>query len=116
MTNWVIYEGDGETIGSKMASPQVVIGDTIEYVTNNQLGYKKVRVVQGEDGNKHTITLVDFGMGIFEEPEDDFGDKTDDEQDGGKRRKRRKRSRKTRKSHKSRKGRKHRKTRRTRRH
>lgn len=114
MTNWVIYEGDGETIGSKMASPQVVIGDTIEYVTNNQEGYKKVRVVQGEDGNKDTITLADWGMGIFEEPEDDFGDKTDDEQDGGKRR--RKRSRKTRKSKKSRKGRKHRKTRRTRRH
>ena len=115
MTNWVIYEGDDETIGSKMASPQVVIGDTIEYVTNNQLGYKKVRVVQGEDGNKHTIILADWEMGIFEEPEDDFGDQTDDEQDGGKRRRkrRRKRIRKTRKSNKSRK---HRKTRRTRRY
>lgn len=106
MTNWVIYEGDGETISSKMASPEVVIGDTIERVTNNQEGYKKVRVVQGEDGNKDTIILADWGIGKFEEP--------DDEPYGGKRR--RKRSRKTRKSKKSRKGRKHRKTRRTRRH
>lgn len=113
MTNWDI--DDSVNPSTYMQRPEVQINDTIQVVSNNQQGYKKYRVVRDENGNKSLRTLADWDMGIFEEPEDDFGDKTDDEQDGGKRR-RRKRVNKTKKSKRSKKSRKHRKTRRARKH
>jgi len=110
MTNHIINDGDDQTPESKMQDANVVVGDTIEVLTNNQLGYKKYRVTN-DNGNKSLTTLADWDMGIFEEPNnenvmtDDENGMTDSEQDGGKRRRRR-----TRKNRKLRKGKKTKKT------
>ena len=116
MTNHTIYEGDGQTPESKLQENDVVVGDTIEVLTNNQLGYRKYRVILDANNNKSLSTIADWDMGIFEEQNDDdeYNGVTDDEQDGGKRRKRR--SRKNRKSRRSKKSKKSRKTRKNRRH
>jgi hypothetical protein len=44
----------------------VIAGDTIEVVTNNQLGYKKYKVVI-ENGNKLLVTIADWGAELYED-------------------------------------------------
>jgi hypothetical protein len=43
MTNWSIREN--ESPENYLEKPEVVVGDTIEILSNNQLGYKKYKVV-----------------------------------------------------------------------
>lgn len=53
MTNHVVYEGQG-TAHSFLRdnSSDIQIGDTIEYVSNNQMGYEKYQVICREKGLK----------------------------------------------------------------
>ena len=113
MTNWQIEES--ESVYEYLERPEVKVGDTIEIHSNNQLGYKKYKVVLGENNNKDLRTIADWSMDIFEEPNNEDYGMTDDEQDGGKKR-RKLANRRTRKYKKSRKSRKSRKKRRISRH
>jgi hypothetical protein len=104
MTNFSVYEGSGETPYSLLnTNPNIKIGDTIEYLTNNQQGYEKYRVIQNEENpnakNLKLIDSYDHQMGIF-----------DYESDGGKRRRHKRKSHKKRKTNKKRKTHKKRKT------
>ena len=96
MTNWQIEEN--ESVYEYLKKPDVNVGDTIEIMTDNQEGYKKYKVISGENGNKDLKTIADWSSDIYED------------QNGGKKRRRSKskrtRRRKSRKSRKSRKGRK----------
>ena len=130
MTNFRIEES--ENAEDYLVKPEVLVGDTIEIMSNNQLGYKKYKVVLS-NGNKSLRILADWGNEIYEgdniSDDDDLDDDDatviddtivlDDNANtqplyGGKRRyKRRKSSRKSKKSKKSRrKSRKSRKSRR----
>jgi thiol-disulfide isomerase/thioredoxin len=59
--NISVYEDDRETVESKLESdPDIQIGDTIEYNTNNQEGYKKYEVIEDKDAkNNKGIKLID---------------------------------------------------------
>ena len=71
MTNWTIREN--ESPENYLEKPEVVVGDTIEILSNNQLGYKKYKVVL-KNGNKTLKTLADWGAEIYEgeDDEDEF--------------------------------------------
>ena len=66
--------------------PEIEVGECIEYITNNQLGYKKYEVILDEDTGEKMLDIIERG--------DDFY--------GGRRRSRSKRNKKSRKSRKSR--------------
>ena len=130
MTNWSIREN--ESPENYLEKPQVVVGDTIEILSNNQLGYKKYKVVL-KNGNKTLKTLADWGAEIYEgeDDEDEFDEADDvtvvgdneisDDVDvatqkiyGGRKSRKSRKSRKTRKIRKIRKTRKSRKSRKSR--
>jgi hypothetical protein len=115
MTNWQIEEND--SVYEYLERPEVNIGDTIEIMSNNQLGYKKYKVILGENGDKDLRTIADWSLDIFEEHNNEDDGMTDDEQDGGKK-KRKHRSKHTRRGNvrKHKKNKKSRKNRRSRRH
>ena len=76
MTNWRIEES--ESSESYLEKPEVVVGDTIEIMSNNQLGYKKYKVIL-ENGNKTLKTLADWEAEIYEgDTGEDVFDEADD--------------------------------------
>ena len=65
--NFQIYEGERNTVWSELKiNSNIVVGDTIEYITNNQLGYKKYKVISDENGKKglKLIDSYDIQMGF----------------------------------------------------
>jgi hypothetical protein len=60
MRNYRVYEDDGDTPYEKLNSnSNIMVGDTIEYFTNNQEGYKKY-LVTSENGNKGLKLIKDY--------------------------------------------------------
>ena len=102
MKNYPVYEGE-DTVHNKLkTTPKINVGDTIEYITNNQMGYEKYTVILGENGEKELSLIDSYDHAIKN---------NNYESEGGKRRKSRKarkskKTRKSRKTHKSRKSRK----------
>jgi len=86
MTNFKVYEGQGSVYSILTDNPNVKIGDTVEYLTNNQAGEKKYEVVAGNTNGKDLKEIEEDYLKDF----------------GGKKRKRKSRKRKSRKrkSHK----------------
>jgi hypothetical protein len=85
MTNYEVVEGSGRSVRSELeTNPDIVVGDTIEYISNNQQGYEKYRVVLDKTGNKalKLIDSYDHQMGDI-----DYDD-SDNEVDIGNKRKR----------------------------
>ena len=64
MTNHILQETQSPF--GYVGRNNVVAGDTIEVVTNNQLGYKKYKVVI-ENGNKLLVTIADWGAELYED-------------------------------------------------
>ena len=57
--NFQIYQGERNTVWSELKiNSNIVVGDTIEYISNNQLGYKKYKVILDENGKK-SLKLID---------------------------------------------------------
>lgn len=63
MTHWDIYESSN--IYVKLNNPDVKIGDTIEYHTNNQEGLIFAQVIINENGEK-SLNIIATGD-IFED-------------------------------------------------
>jgi hypothetical protein len=108
MTNFSVYEDSGKTVYSELeTNPDINIGDTIEYLTNNQMGYEAYRVIYDEEAkNKKGLKLIDsydHQMGVYDYEDDDM-------KEGGKKHKRKTNKRKSNKR-KTTKRRKSRKTR-----
>ena len=60
MQNYKIYEESGNSVQVELKTNQhIVVGDTIEYIIKNQLGYEKYKVMLDETGGK-IIKLIDF--------------------------------------------------------
>jgi hypothetical protein len=98
MVNYNISEGTAED--ELATNPDIKTGDTITYISNNQAGYLKYKVVVGSEGER-TLKLIDsyaHQMGDYDIDTDNNGYNTDEEekdsqnsQSGGKRRKTNKR-------------------------
>jgi hypothetical protein len=84
MENYIVHESDGNTVLKELeTNDKINVGDTIEYISNNQFGVEKYRVIIDEDGKKGLKLISDY----------------DGEYEGGKRKTHRHKSHK-RKSHK----------------
>ena len=56
--NHVVWEPN---IPAQLLQSHIVeVGDTIEYITNNQIGYKKYRVVRNHEGNKSMVVISTY--------------------------------------------------------
>ena len=58
MTNFTVYEGEGTVYQELETNPDIKVGDTIEFITNNQEGYEKYIVILGDTGEK-SLELID---------------------------------------------------------
>ena len=58
MSNWIIEENID--IHNYLLREEIKIGDTIELITNNQLGYKKYEVIQDNNRKKSLKLLIDW--------------------------------------------------------
>jgi hypothetical protein len=57
--NHIIHEKEGKKIESEMrTNEKMIIGDTIEYLSNNNMTYMKYLIVIDKNGEK-TLKLVD---------------------------------------------------------
>jgi len=56
MTNYKVSEGGEETIYSQLLKCKN--GDTIEFISNNQMGYIKYKVVENEF-NENELEVID---------------------------------------------------------
>lgn len=89
MTNYEVFEGNGTPESELATNPDIVVGDTIEMVTNNQMGYTKHRVVLDANGNKALELIDDYDMQSARMQQGD------DDMNGGKTAKRKTAKRKT---------------------
>lgn len=57
--NYRVYEEEGNSVYEELKTNlNIIVGDTIEYITNNQMGYEKYTVILDEKGKK-TLKLID---------------------------------------------------------
>jgi len=81
MTNFTVSEGSGTAHEELETNPDIKIGDTIQYISNNQQGYKKYKVVLGDEGEK-SLKLIDSDdhqMGMYDDDSDNDDDNDDDD-------------------------------------
>ena len=67
--NYQVYEGEGNSVQNKLkTTPNIAVGDTVEYITNNQMGYEKYKVILNENGEKKLklIDSYDHQMGLYD--------------------------------------------------
>ena len=67
--NYQVYEGEGNSVHDKFkTTPKIAVGDTVEYITNNQMGYEKYKVILNEKGEKKLklIDSYDHQMGLYD--------------------------------------------------
>jgi hypothetical protein len=58
MSFFYFFEGSGELVYSELKrNTNIKIGDTIDYISNNQLGYKKYKVILNKNGEKD-LTII----------------------------------------------------------
>jgi alpha-glucosidase (family GH31 glycosyl hydrolase) len=113
--NWSVDEPVNVNVFLR-GNDEIKVGDFINYETNNQMGWKKYKVVIGDDGKKGLKLIADYDsmmddstrslVSDEEETDDDDTTTTSTPKTGGKRRRRRKTMRKTKRAKKSRRKRK----------
>lgn len=87
MAHHIVNEPD--SIHDKMRESNVAIGDTIEYVSNNQEGYAKYKVVRDDDGDKRLTQTHDMDGPLYDgDDSDDEGVGESQDMAGGKRKRR----------------------------
>jgi hypothetical protein len=67
--NYQVYEGEENSVYSELkTNTNIVVGDTIEYITNNQMGYEKYKVILNEKGEKNIkiIDSYDNQIGLYD--------------------------------------------------
>jgi len=51
--NYQVYEGEGNSVYNEFKTNiNIAVGDTVEYITNNQMGYEKYKVILNVKGEK----------------------------------------------------------------
>lgn len=53
-TNWIVFEGydEDEKIKEILNNSSTKFGDIIEFMGNNQLNYRKAKIIKDSNGNK----------------------------------------------------------------
>jgi hypothetical protein len=60
MQNYKVHEGSLNSVQVELKTNQyIVVGDTIEYIIKNKLGYEKYKVILDETGKKN-LKLIDY--------------------------------------------------------
>ena len=95
MKNYTVWEGSS-IYDELNDNPAIEVGDTITYMTNNQMGIKKYTVILNQKGEKDVKQISDYDDWAAE---DGYNSEDEGETKGGKRRKRKS----NKKSHKKRK-------------
>jgi hypothetical protein len=110
--NWSVGEPESVYKFLQRKGDTIQIGDTIEYVSNNQMGWEKYKVIEGKDGEKGLKLTADYDSMMDDSTRSLVSDEEETDDDttspikGGKRKRRRKTMRKTKRSKKSRRKRK----------
>jgi len=66
--NYQVYEGEGNSVQNELkTNANISVGDTVEYISNNQMGYEKYKVILNEKGEKKLklIDSYDHQMGLY---------------------------------------------------
>lgn len=71
MPNFTINEGDGNSVYKQLRKSVVKVGDTIEFVPNNQQGYEKYEVIRGETGKKALKLINSYDMQMAAESDEE---------------------------------------------
>jgi len=77
MTNFSVHEGDGNSVQKQLQKKDVKVGDTIDFVPNNQQGYERYQVIEDEKGEKalKLIDSYDMQMERADESDEEVGGK-----------------------------------------
>ena len=76
MKNFNVYEGDGKSVYDELATnPDIKVGDTISYITRNQEGYMKYKVLLNDHGKKDIETIETYDDWINCQSEDNYENK-----------------------------------------
>jgi hypothetical protein len=79
MVNHYVYEPD--SVSDKVEEADVSIGDTLEFISNNQEGYAKYLVVAGENGAKSLRQIEDFD-GVIENNDNEIDVNAEENDEG----------------------------------
>jgi hypothetical protein len=83
MKNYNVYEG--ESVYNELArNKDIKVGDTISFITHNQQGYMKYKVVLEDDGTKDLEVIEDYDdlyNNDEEEEESVLGKRSNDDED-----------------------------------
>jgi len=60
-----INEGEDTVEHYFKEHPEIEVGECIEYITNNQLGYKKYEVILDEDSGEKTLEIIERGDDFY---------------------------------------------------
>jgi len=73
MKNYNVYEDDEKSVYDELATNHnIVVGNTISYITRNQQGYMKYKVVLDDRGEKVLETIKTYDDWMNDEPEDNY--------------------------------------------
>jgi hypothetical protein len=83
--NWVVGEPQNVYDYLQEDEDEINVGDTIEYISNNQMGYVKYLVILDDDGKKNLKKLTDYdSMDTEHEEKPDY--MSEEPKKGGKKR------------------------------
>lgn len=72
MKNYNVYEDDEKSVYDELATNRdIKVGDTISFVTRNQQGYMKYKVVLDDEGKKDLEVIETYDDWINDKPEED---------------------------------------------
>uniref|UniRef100_A0A6C0JDS1 Uncharacterized protein n=1 Tax=viral metagenome TaxID=1070528 RepID=A0A6C0JDS1_9ZZZZ len=83
--NWSVGEPENVYDYLEENNEEIEVGDTIEYISNNQMGYVKYKVVSDNSGEKDLQRIADYNSQMDEM-------EIDESQEGGKRKYKKSRS------------------------
>lgn len=81
--NWSIGEPTNVYKYLEDKKDKIKVGDTIEYISNNQQGYLKYKVVE-EDGEKTLEVIDSYDMQLARLDDEEFGSSSKKSEKGGK--------------------------------
>jgi hypothetical protein len=91
--NWTIEEPTNVYKYLEDKKDKIKVGDTIEYISNNQQGYLKYKVVE-EDGEKTLEVIDSYDMQLARLDDEEFGSSSKKSSKGGKKKTKRRTNKK----------------------
>lgn len=73
MKNYNVSENNGHSVYDELeTNKDINVGDTISWITNNQQGYMKYKVVLDDEGKKDLKIIETYDDWINDDPEDNY--------------------------------------------